>query len=46
MPSLDEVSLLLVWTAIAIYALGIGTWWSGKRWCLRRVTKGGLHASA
>lgn len=32
--------------AAAIYALGIGTWWSGKRWCLRRVTKGGLHASA
>jgi len=32
--------------AAAIYAFGTATWWLGKRWCLRRVAHGGLHAPA
>lgn len=32
--------------AAAIYALGIATWWFGKRWCLHRVANGGRHAAA
>jgi len=32
--------------AAAIYALGIMTWWFGKRWCLRHVAHGGTHAPA
>lgn len=32
--------------AVAVYALGVAVWWFGKRWCLRRVAAGGVHAAA
>jgi len=32
--------------AVGLHALGVATWWSGKRWCLRRIANGGPHAPA
>ena len=32
--------------ALCVYALAVATWCLGKRWCLRRVADGGLHAPA
>lgn len=32
--------------AAALYALAVAVWWFGKRWCLRRVANGGVHAAA
>ncbi|HEU4665873.1 MAG TPA: glycosyl transferase family 4 [Dokdonella sp.] len=32
--------------AIAVYSLATVAWWSGKRWCLRRVRERSAHAAA
>jgi len=31
---------------LGVYALGVGLWLVGKRWCLRRVASGGADATA